>query len=82
MPDPELAEAMIAAAMTRAEQRVCGSDPRCYAFPDRLKDARETCTLKGRCKVGWIARAGGRATFDVWVDVATGLAKLLPGTDA
>jgi hypothetical protein len=28
-------------------------------FPSRIRlsDARETCTLKGRCKIGWIGRA-------------------------
>jgi hypothetical protein len=58
--DPELTEGLIAAAMAKADARVCVGSDRCYAFPDRLEDARQTCTLKGRCKVGWIVvRKGG-----------------------
>jgi hypothetical protein len=40
--EPQLTEAMIAAAMVKAEARVCVGNPRCYPFPDRLEDARET----------------------------------------
>jgi hypothetical protein len=53
----ELTEELIAAAMAKADARVCVGNDRCYAFPDRLEDARESCTEKGRCKVGWIIRA-------------------------
>src|SRR5829696_7666964 len=52
MAAPELTEAMITAAMAKADARVCVGSDRCYAFPDRLEDARQTCTPKGRCKVG------------------------------
>jgi hypothetical protein len=55
----ELTEEMIAATMAKAEARVCAGNIRCYAFSDRLEDARETCTPKGRCKVGWIVSRGG-----------------------
>jgi hypothetical protein len=52
-------DAMIA-AMAKADARVCVDSDRCFAFPDRLQDARETCTPKGQCKVGWIVvRKGG-----------------------
>jgi hypothetical protein len=55
-----LTEAMITAAMAKAEARLCVGSDRCFAFPDLLVDARQTCTLKGRCKVGWIVvRKGG-----------------------
>ena len=80
--ESELTEAMIAAAMAKADRRVCIGSDRCIAFPDRLDDARATCTPKGRCKVGWIVSRGGRESFDVWLEVSTGLVKLSPQTDA
>jgi hypothetical protein len=70
---PNLTAAMITAAM---------ASDRCYAFPDRLEDARETCTPKGRCKVGWIVGRGGRESWDVWLEVSTGLVKLIRQADA
>jgi hypothetical protein len=42
MPEAELTEGMIAAAMAKADARVCVGNPRCYPFPDRLQDARQT----------------------------------------
>jgi hypothetical protein len=63
--------------MAKADARVCVSSGRCFAFPDRLEDARQSCTPKGRCKVGWIVSRGGRESFDVWLEVATGLVKLI-----
>ncbi len=47
-----------------------------------LEDAPQTCTPKGRCKVGWIVRASGRESWDVWLEVSTGLVKLIPQADA
>ena len=41
-----------------------------------------TCTPQGRCKVGWIVARGGRESFDVWLEVSTGLVKLIPQTNA
>jgi hypothetical protein len=82
MTEIELTEAMIAAAMAKADARVCTGNPRCYPFPDRLADARETCTPQGRCKVGWIIRASGRESWDVWLEISTGLVKLIARTDA
>ncbi len=78
----ELSEEMIAAAMAKADRRVCVGSDRCYAFPDRLQDARETCTPKGRCKVGWIVSRGGRESWDVWLEVSTGLVKLIRQVNA
>ena len=46
----ELTEVMIIMAMTKADARVCAGTDRCYAFPDRLADARQTCTPKWWCK--------------------------------
>jgi hypothetical protein len=60
MPEGELIEAMLAAAMAKADGRVCVGSDRCFALPDPLQTARETCTPKGRCKVGWIVGRGGR----------------------
>jgi hypothetical protein len=82
MTGPELTEEAITAAMARAEARVCVGSDRCYAFPHRLVDARETCTAKGRCKVGWIVSRGGRESWDVWLEVATRLVKLIRQAEA
>ena len=65
MAEVEPTEEMIAAAMTKADARVCIGSDRCYAFPHRLEDARETYTPKGRCKVGWVVSRGGRESWDV-----------------
>src|SRR5215216_8637 len=73
---------MIAAAMAKADARVCVGSDRCYAFPERLQDARETCTPKGRCKVGWIVSRGGREIRGVWLEVRTGLVKLISQANA
>jgi hypothetical protein len=82
----EITEEMITAEMARADARVCVGSDRCFAFPDRLEDARETCTPKGRCKVGGTRRVivsqGGRESFDVWLEVSTGLVKLVPQKNA
>src|SRR4051794_4284481 len=75
MPAAELTEALITAAMAKADARVCVGSDRCFAFPDRLDVVCQTCTPKGRCKVGWIIGRGGRESWDVWLEVATGLVK-------
>jgi hypothetical protein len=77
--EPQLTEAMITAAMAKADARVCvPGDNRCYAFPYDLAGAQATCTPKGRCKVGWVVRKSGRESWDVWLEVSTGLVKLIP----
>jgi hypothetical protein len=78
----DLTEELIAAAMAKADQRVCAGSDRCYPFPDRLEDARASCTPKGRCKVGWIIRASGRESWEVWLEVSTGLVKLIRRANA
>jgi hypothetical protein len=76
-------EGMITAAMARAEARVCvPGDHRCYAFPSDVESARATCTPKGRCKVGWAIRSSGRESWDVWLEVSTGLVKLISKANA
>jgi hypothetical protein len=75
--EPELTEELITAAMAKAEAGVCAGTVRCYAFPDRLEDARETCTLNRWCRVGWIVRRDGRESWNVWLEVSTGLVKLI-----
>ena len=62
---------------TQADRRVCVGSDRCFALPYRLEDARETCTPKGRCTVGWVISKGGRESWDVWLEVSTGLVKLI-----
>jgi hypothetical protein len=60
----------------------CVGSDRCYALPHRLEDALKTCTPKGQCKVGWIVSRGGRESWDVWLEVSTGLVKLVPQAEA
>jgi hypothetical protein len=66
----------------KAEGRVCVGSDRCFAFPHSLEHARETCTPKGRCRVGWIVSRGGRESWNVWLEVSTGLVKLIARVDA
>jgi hypothetical protein len=74
---PELTEERIHVAMAGAEKVACRpGDGRCYPFPDRLSDARETCTPKGRCKIGWIISNSGRESWDIWLDVHAGEGRL------
>jgi hypothetical protein len=80
--EPALTEELITAAMAKADRRVCVGSDRCFALPHRLEDARETCTAKGRCTVGWIVSKGGRESWDVWLEVSTGLVKLIAQADA
>ena len=82
MPEAELTEDLIAAAVAKAGARVCVGSDRCFAFPDLLVDARQTCTPKGRCTVGWIISKGGRESWDVWLEVATGLVKVIRQAEA
>jgi hypothetical protein len=78
----DLTDELITAAMAKADARVCVGSDRCFAFPDLLVDARETCTPKGRCKVGWIVSRGAWESWDVWLEVSTGLVKLIRQADA
>jgi hypothetical protein len=80
--EPELTDEMIATAMAKADARVSVGSDRCFALPHRLEDARETCTPKGRCTVGWIVSQGGRESWDVWLEVSTGLVKLIRRANA
>jgi hypothetical protein len=82
MVDPDLTEEEIAAAMAKADARVCVGSDRCFALPHRLEDARASCTPKGRCKVGWIISRGARESLDVWLEVSTGLVKLIRQVEA
>ena len=65
---PELTGEAIAAAMAKAEARVCTGADRCYALASDVESARVRCTPKGRCRVGLIVGRGGRevvSRFDV-----------------
>jgi hypothetical protein len=77
--DPERTEEQIATAMARADRRVCVGSDRCFALPHRLEDALVSCMLKGRCMVGWIVIRGGRESWDVKLEVNTGLVKRILG---
>jgi hypothetical protein len=78
----ERTEEKIAAAMAKADARVWIGSDRCCALSHRLEDARETRISKERGTVGWIVGRGGRESFDVWLEVATGLGKLIRQADA
>ena len=81
-----LTEEMITAAMAKADARVSVGSDRCYAFPDPLEHAIQTCMPKDRCKVGGTRRVivskGGRESWNVWLEVNTGLVKLIARVDA
>jgi hypothetical protein len=79
---PELTAERIAEALARAEKVACRpGDDRCYPLPYSAQEAQKTCTPKGRCKVGWIVSRGGREGWHVWLEVRTGLVKLIRQTD-
>jgi hypothetical protein len=82
MPETELIEAVITTAMAKADARVCVGSDCCYAFPDPLEHAIQTCTLMGGCKVGWLVSRGGRESWNVWLEVRTGLVKVIRRVDA
>jgi hypothetical protein len=82
MAEVELTEEKIAAAMAKADKRVCVGSDRRFALPHLLEDARQACAPKGWCKVGWIVARGGRESHDVWLEVSTGLVKLIPQANA
>jgi hypothetical protein len=76
MADSALTQELIAEAMARAEKGACRpGDDRCYAIPNRLKDAKGSCTPKGRCKIGWIVADAGRKAWDVWLDLHKGVCR-------
>ena len=68
--------------MAKAETRVCVGSDRCYALASDVESARARCTPKGRCRVGAIISKGGRASHDVWLEVSSGLVKLVAQTGA
>ena len=77
MREPKLSEKAIAAAMAKADARVCVGSDRCYGLESNVDTARTRCTPKGRYRVGVIVGRGGRESFDVWLEVSTGLVKLV-----
>ena len=81
MTPPELTEEMIEVAMAKVEVRVGVGSDRCYALLSDVESARARCTPKGRCRVGMIVGGGGRESFDVWLEVSTGLVKLIRQTN-
>ena len=73
----ELSQEMIDEGMARAEKVACSpGDHCCLPLPNRLEDARASCTPKGRCMIGWIVDDSGRTAWDVWLDVHTGEGRL------
>jgi hypothetical protein len=80
--EPQLTEELIAAAIAKAEARTCTGADRCSALPSDVATARARCTPKGRCRIGLIVSQGGRESWDVWLEVSTGLVKLVPRVNA
>ena len=77
MIESDITDAMIATAMAKAEERICVGSDRCYALASDVESARARCTPEGRCRVGFIVSQGGRESHDVWLEVGTGLVKLV-----
>ncbi len=74
---PQLTEDIIAEAMDRAWRAVCSpANERCYGLPYGVKEAQETCTPEGRCKIGWVVADAGRKAWDAWLDTRTGEGRL------
>ena len=55
----ELTDELIATAMAKADRRVCVGSDRCFASPDRIDDACETCTPKKIDNSCDVPRIGG-----------------------
>lgn len=67
----------IAEGMAWAEKVACRpGNHRCYPLHYDVKSAHQTCTPKGRCKIGWIVANNGRDSWDVWLDVHIGEGRL------
>ena len=63
----KLTQDMIAEGMARAEKVAWSpGHSRCFAFPDPLEAAQQTCTPQGRCTIGGTRRVivaeGGRTS--------------------
>lgn len=55
-------------------------EARGYLFPGSLEDARETCTPKGRCLIGWIVANSGHGSRDECLDIHIGEGRPRPRT--
>jgi len=76
---PILSDALIDSGMRRAEREVCmPGDPRCYGFPYTVKDALDSMTPDGWCRIGWVAGRGGRDAWEAWLHVDTGEVRTAP----
>jgi hypothetical protein len=70
---PILSDALIDAALRRAERKVCApGDPRCYGFPYTVEDALRSMTPDGWCRIGWVAARSGRDEWEVWFHLDRG----------
>jgi len=58
--DSKLTQAKVTETMARAERVACTpGDHHCVPLPDDVDGARQTCTSKGRCMIGWIVADAG-----------------------
>jgi hypothetical protein len=75
--EPELTQAIVAAAMGRAQNAICPPlDDKCYGLPFDAAQAFAERTPKGWCKIGWVVRDSGREAWDAWYNVLTGEGRL------
>jgi len=75
----KVTQEMIQEGMARAEKVACRpGDDRCYSLPYDVESAQQTCTAKGRSKVGRIVAKSGRERWDVWRDRHTGEGSAFP----
>jgi hypothetical protein len=82
-PAIELTDAIIDAAMPRAEKAVCPpGDARCSGFSHGAAYARTPITPSGWAHIGWVAADSGRQTWDAWYNVFTGEGRLRQEPDA
>jgi hypothetical protein len=73
----KLTQEIIDEGMARAEKGACRPDDDCCdALPDDVTSAHQTCTPKGRCKIGRIVVNSSRDTWHVWLDLHTGEGRL------
>ena len=78
--DPELTEELITAAMAKADARVCVGRQPLLCLSAWLEMPVRCTPRGGASRLG--RQQGGRESWDVWLEVRTGLVKLVPQVKA
>jgi len=76
---PGLTEENMAQAMAWGKGTACPpAGQGCFEIPSSMREARQTCTWNGFCRIGAIMLKGGRSAqpWEVWIDGRTGMGKL------